>query len=66
MEKPSSPWMTPDEVKEYLGGVSDSALARYRRNGIPVHYVTEKTPRYHRDEVDAWVRKRGAELRPGP
>jgi len=54
----ASPWMTPDEVRQYLGDISERTLKRYRDDGLPVHYVTPKTPRYHRDEVDAWIRSR--------
>ena len=50
--------MTPDEVRQYLGDISERTLKRYRDDGLPVHYVTPKTPRYHRDEVDAWIRSR--------
>lgn len=51
-----NPWMTPDEIRRYLGNISERTLARYRQQGLPVHYITPQQPRYHRDEVDAWIR----------
>lgn len=55
-EKIETPWMTPEQVRAYLGNVSESTLHRYRAAGLPVHYVGGTTPRYHRDEVDEWIR----------
>jgi hypothetical protein len=62
MEQTSTNWMTPEEVRAYLGGISVRTLARYRADGLPVHYITKLTPRYDRAEVDAWIRSRGAEV----
>lgn len=58
MENVETPWLTADQVRAYLGGVSERTLKRYRDAlGLPVHYITtHKTPRYHRDEVDTWIR----------
>jgi predicted site-specific integrase-resolvase len=53
------PWMTPDEVRQYLGGISNSTLIRYRRQGLVPTYITPGTPRYHVEDVDAWIRSRG-------
>jgi predicted site-specific integrase-resolvase len=50
-------WMTPDECREYLGGISNSTLLRYRQKGLPCTYITGNSPRYAKDDVDAWVRK---------
>jgi predicted site-specific integrase-resolvase len=63
MSEIATAWMTPEQAMEYLGGISAATLARYRKNGLPVHYITEKTPRYDRAEVDAWIRERGREVR---
>jgi predicted site-specific integrase-resolvase len=51
------PWMTPEETREYLGGISNSTLIRYRRAGLICNYITPNTPRYFRDDVDEWIRK---------
>ncbi len=57
-----TPWMTPEEAMEYLGGISHSTLVRYRRDeGLPVHYLqpeAKKGPRYHKGDLDAWLRQR--------
>jgi len=60
MPEIDSPWMTAEEVREYLGGIHKDTLTRYRSKGLPVHYLGdgERTPRYHREEVDAWVLSR--------
>ena len=63
MAKRETPWMTPEEVREYLGGISDTTLHRYRRKGLPAHNISERAVRYHRDEVDAWIREAGNEDR---
>jgi predicted site-specific integrase-resolvase len=51
-------WMTPDEVRQYLGGISDSTLIRYRKAGLTPTYITPGTPRYNVDVVDEWIRNR--------
>lgn len=61
MEARGTPWMTPEEVRAYLGGISERTLTRYRADGLPVHYLTPRTPRYHQTEVDEWVRAGGTE-----
>lgn len=60
MSRKESPWMTPDEVREYLGNISRATLHRYREKGLVPKYLTTNTPRYHVDEVDAWVRAQGS------
>ena len=62
-EKVETPWMTTEEVRAYLGGISHSTLHRYRRKGLPAHVIGDRSPRYHRDEVDAWIREAGKEDR---
>jgi len=55
--------MATEEVRAYLGGISHSTLHRYRRKGLPAHVIGDRSPRYHRDEVDAWIREAGNEDR---
>jgi predicted site-specific integrase-resolvase len=50
-------WMTPDECREYLGGISEKTLIRYRKAGLICTYITPNTPRYAKDDVDNWVRE---------
>jgi hypothetical protein len=54
------PWMTPEECREYLGGISNSTLIRYRRMGLVCNYITPNTPRYFRDDVDRFIRDQAA------
>lgn len=58
MSEVDSPWLTASEVIAYLGGIHRATLHRYRKRGLPVHYLggNKRKPRYHRDEVDAWIR----------
>jgi len=58
MSRKDSPWMTPEEVREYLN-ISKATLHRYRMKGLEPKYITATTPRYHVDEVDEWVQKQG-------
>lgn len=51
-------WMSPEQVRAYLGGIGERTLARYRKLGLYPNYVTPNTPRYHKDDVDAWVKSR--------
>ena len=49
--------MTIDQVCEYLQ-VSRSTVNRWiRDSNLPVHKI-DRTLRFYRDELDAWVRKR--------
>ena len=59
MSDTNSPWLTPDQVREYLGGISARTLARYRERGLNAIYLSGVSPRYHRDDVDRWVRSQG-------
>ena len=52
--------MTPEEVRQYLGGISNATLIRYRKAGLICNYITPNTPRYFRDDVDRWVREQAA------
>lgn len=56
MSKDKSPWMTPEELMEYLS-ISRATLHRYRSKGLEPKYITPNTPRYHVQDVDEWVRK---------
>lgn len=58
-------WMTPDQVRQYLGGISLATLHRYRKMGLHPNYITPNTPRYAKDDVDAWVVARSQENKEG-
>ncbi len=51
----SSPWLRQREAAAYLG-ISVATLARVQ----PPRHMIGATPRYHRDELDAWVLARRA------
>ena len=50
-----SPWMRQREAAAHLG-ISVATLARVQ----PPRHMIGATPRYHRDELDAWALGRGA------
>jgi hypothetical protein len=52
------PWMTPDEARNYLGGISNATLTRYRKQGLKCTYITPVSPRYHVDDIDRWILSR--------
>lgn len=55
----STPWGTTAEVAAYLH-VTPSTLCRLRASGEGPKWaaLTAHTPRYHRDDVDEWMRLR--------
>src|SRR5215211_4357641 len=49
-------WMTAEQAAKYLGCESVKAFEKIAtREGIPRHYLSERTPRYNRAELDAWL-----------
>ncbi len=57
----SKTWMTPKEVAAYTSMSVATIYSKSSRGEIPVHHIG-KLPRYHRDEIDAWIR--GIEIPP--
>jgi len=55
-----SPWLTKAETAGYLSVslVQIDIMARRESDPIPYHRVGEHR-RYHRDEIDAWIRRSG-------
>src|SRR5215213_4954825 len=52
----ASEWMTAEQAARYLGCESIKAFEKIAsREGIPRHYLSERTPRYNRAELDAWL-----------
>ena len=55
-----SPWLTTEQAAQYLG-VSVSTLHKWRtqprRHGPPFCKVTAKMTRYHRAELDRWMKR---------
>ena len=49
-------WMTAEQAATYLGCESAKAFEKIAaREGIPRHYLSARTPRYSRAELDAWL-----------
>jgi len=49
-------WMTAEQAARYLGCSSVEAFEKIAaREGIPRHYLSARTPRYSRAELDAWL-----------
>jgi len=52
-------WMTGVQAAQYLGCESVKAFEKIAaREGIPKHYLSARTPRYNRAELDAWLMNR--------
>jgi hypothetical protein len=52
-------WMTAEQASKYLGCTSVRAFEKIAaREGIPKHYLSARTPRYNRAELDAWLKGR--------
>src|SRR5919107_1737317 len=52
-------WMTVEQAAKYLGCESVKAFEKIAaREGIPKHYLSARTPRYNRAELDTWLLSR--------
>jgi hypothetical protein len=51
--------MTAEQDAKHLGCESVKAFEKIvSREGIPKHYLSARTPRYNRAELDAWLMRR--------
>ena len=49
-------WMTAEQASTYLTCESVEAVEKIAaREGIPKHYLSARTTRYNRTELDAWL-----------
>jgi hypothetical protein len=49
-------WMTVEQAAKHFGFASAKAFEKtVSREGIPKHYLSARTPRYNRGELDAWL-----------
>src|ERR687890_2011269 len=49
-------WMTAEQAAKHLGCESVKAFEKIAaREGIPKHYLSARTPRYNRTELDTWL-----------
>jgi hypothetical protein len=49
-------WMTAEQASTYLTCESVKAVEKIAaREGIPKHYLSARTTRYNRTELDAWL-----------
>ena len=57
-------WMTAEQAATYLGCESVEAFVKIAaRENIPKHYLSARTPRYNRAELDTWLMYRRPEVR---
>ena len=57
-------WMTAEQAATYLGCESVKAFEKIAtREGLPKHYLSARTPRYNRAELDTWLMDRRQEVR---
>jgi hypothetical protein len=57
-------WMTAERAAKYLGCDSVKAFEKIAaREGIPRHYLSTRTPRYNRAELDRWLMDRRQDVR---
>ena len=55
----SSEWMTAKQAARHLGCESAKAFEKIAsREGIPKHYLSARSPRYNRAELDTWLMNR--------
>ncbi len=60
----ASEWMTAEQATKHLGCESVKAFEKIAaREGIPKHYLSARTPRYNRAELDRWLMDRQQEVR---
>ena len=52
----STEWMTAEQAAKYLGCRSVEAFEKIAaREGVPKHYLSARTPRFNRGELDDWL-----------
>ena len=53
----TSPWLDAAQLVVYLG-VSLRSIRKWTSRGqMPCHYLPGRLVRYHRDEIDTWLKK---------
>ncbi len=55
----SDRWLSVEEIAQYLGISRDTVYSWVGKTNIPAHKVG-KLWKFKADEIDAWVRKKGA------
>ena len=48
-------WMTAEQASKYLCESVKAFEKIASREGIPKHYLSARTPRYNRAELDRWL-----------
>jgi hypothetical protein len=57
-------WMTAEQAARHLGCRSVEAFEKIAaREGVPKHYLSMRTPRYNRSELDTWLMSRQGQNR---
>ncbi len=60
----AEPWVSADVIAEHLGVTKDSIYTWIAAKGMPAHRVG-RLWKFKVTEVDAWVRRDGADEAPG-
>lgn len=55
VHKIESPWLTPQEAADYLG-IAVGTLRNWTSNGVVPYAKRGGVVRYHREELDHWLR----------
>ena len=53
----TSPWLSAAQVAAHLCVSLRSVREWTRRGQMPCHYLPGRLVRYHRDEIDAWLKE---------
>ena len=56
MDQQPSPWMTREEVAAYCKVTPGTISVWQRENEFPHHKKNGGSVRYHREDVDVWIR----------
>lgn len=56
-------WMNTQEVATYTGLATTTIYSKVSRGEMPVHHIG-RLPRFHKDEIDAWIRGTQVPIQP--
>ena len=62
VERPNSPWMSPQEAADYIG-ISLGTLRNWTSARFVPFAKKGRVVRYHRDAIDAWLAQGGCDGR---
>lgn len=56
----TKPWVTAEQISQYLGVVKNTVYRRRERKGLPAHKIG-RLWKFQLSEIDEWVRVGGAD-----